>query len=149
LAGAAGTGQEVKRMSDFDRSRNASDTSAMSGKATSTQRPTEYRRFQDYADTYRSDWERRYGTDVGRSWEENEEGYRYGWYAGQNSRFQGRDYRDVESDLQRDWPNRTTEYQDFDTRSGGQSFVERKWDDLKDAVQQGFERARMEFQQRF
>ena len=73
-------------MSDFNRNRDAGDARTMSGKATSTARPTEYRRFQDYADTYRSDWEQRYGTTAGHSWSDNEEGYRYGWYAAQNGR---------------------------------------------------------------
>ncbi|MGH2354591.1 MAG: hypothetical protein ACRDI2_17935 [Chloroflexota bacterium] len=120
-------------MTDYTRNRTT---------GTTTDRP----RFEDYSDRYRSDWEGRYGAK--RPWSEHEEGFRYGWHAGQHDRFRDREYRDVESDLERDWPNRRTYYgDDYDTNRGD-TWMERGWNDLKEAVREGFERARMEFNKR-
>jgi len=42
----------------------------------------------------------------GRSWEEAEPNYQYGYMAGRNSQYQGRQWEDVESDLRTDYESR-------------------------------------------
>jgi hypothetical protein len=64
---------------------------------TGTMETTGRRTWNDYADTYRSDWETRYGTN--RSWDEHGPAYRYGWEAGGDERYRGREFSDVENDL--------------------------------------------------
>jgi uncharacterized protein (TIGR02271 family) len=54
---------------------------------------------------YRSRWEQRAGASGGR-WEEVEPGYRYGWELRNDSRYRGRSWDQVESDVQRDWSTR-------------------------------------------
>jgi len=121
---------------------------------TSTTTGTSSRRWDDYRDTYRTDWENRYGQN--RPWSDNEEGYRYGWRAGQDQRWQGRNWDDASSDLERNWPNRhdydNDDYQptsgqghttsDHKTVSGK---VEHVWNNVKDTVREGWDRARMDF----
>jgi hypothetical protein len=125
-------------VTDYSRSRDAGSVS---------DRGQEHRRFDDYAGTYRSDWEGRYGTN--RPWAEHEEGYRYGWHAGQMERFRNRDFQASQPDLEADWDNRRTYFgEDYQPADRNQSGVERGWNDLKDAVREGFERARMEFDRR-
>jgi hypothetical protein len=125
-------------VTEYSRSRDAGSVS---------QRETGQRRFDDFADTYRSDWESRYGTK--RPWAENEEGFRYGWHAGQMERFRNRDFQAAQGDLESDWDNRRTYFgDDYRPSTQHQSGIERGWNDLKDAVREGFERARMEFDRR-
>ena len=85
-------------MTDFNR-----DTSNMGSSSTGTMTGT--RRWDDYRDTYRSDWENRFGKD--RPWSEHEDAYRFGWQAGQNNRWQGKNWDDAQSDLENEWPNRS------------------------------------------
>ncbi|HEX2036978.1 MAG TPA: hypothetical protein VHS99_22595 [Chloroflexota bacterium] len=141
-------------MTDYDRNYNRNrdmsraDAPYEPSRGTRTM-PGQRAPFRDYVDRYRSDWEGRYGSS--RPWSEYEEGFRFGWYAGQHDRFRGRDFRDAESDLERDWPQRRTyagddDYDEYTYQ--GESTIERRWDDLKDAVREGFERARVEFEKR-
>jgi len=51
---------------------------------------------------FRSKWQ---GTG-GRTWEQDEPAYRYGWESGHDQRYQGREWNDVETDLNRDWSSR-------------------------------------------
>jgi uncharacterized protein (TIGR02271 family) len=55
--------------------------------------------------TYRTNWERQYGTGGGR-WEEYEPSYRYGWEMRRDPRYQGRSWTQVEPELRRDWESR-------------------------------------------
>lgn len=122
------------------------------------------RRFEDYRDTYRSDWENRYGQN--RPWQEHERGYRYGWEAGQEDRFRSRQFPDAETDLQSGWRDYASR-DDHDSGDGlaGQSGagkdapgkhqphsvdahdsvggkINHTWENFKDTVREGFERAR-------
>jgi hypothetical protein len=107
---------------------------------------TDRRTWSDYADTYRSDWESRYGT--ARSWDEYGPAYRYGWEAGTDDRYRGREFSDVENDLQGTFSDRYTQYrgehQGHDVSAhqtvGGK--VEHVWENFKDTVREGFDRAR-------
>jgi uncharacterized protein (TIGR02271 family) len=52
--------------------------------------------------TYRSNWERRYGTS-GDRWEDYEPVYRYGWQMRHDPRYRGRSWTEAEPELRRDW----------------------------------------------
>ena len=132
--------------------------------ATSATSSTGTRRFEDYRDAYRSDWESRYGK--GRPWQEYERGYRYGWESGQDERFRGKQFQDVESDLQAGWSEYDSRYdRDFgDKLTGhtGKDFpgkhqthsidahstvggkINHAWEKFKDSAREGFDRARMD-----
>ena len=142
-------------MASMDRGRSA---------ASSTSSTTGTRRFEDYRDTYRGDWENRYGKN--RPWQEHERGYRYGWESAQDSRFRGKQFRDAESDLESGWSDYDQRYdRDFgDTLTGrsGKDFpgkhqthsvdahdtvggkINHMWENFKDSVREGFDRARMD-----
>ena len=109
-------------------------------------RTTTTPRWEDYRDTYRSDWENKYGT--GRSWAEHEPAYRYGWESSHNWR--DRDWHDVESELERGWSDyhgkhRGHGMEAHDTMGGK---AEHTWENLKDSVREGWERARLEWNKR-
>jgi len=68
-----------------------------------------------YSPRYRQAWTTHYGSGGG-SWEDFEPGYRYGHDMAYDPRYQNREWSDVESDLQRDYPNwaQRTGYQAHD-----------------------------------
>ena len=73
-------------------------------------------------------WRDNYGTrpyGQGIPYETLEGGYRYGYEA--SSRYPGRSWRDVESDLERDWDR-------YEYRGGS------TWQQVKDAVRDAWER---------
>jgi hypothetical protein len=86
-----------------------------------------------------------------RTWDEYGPASRYGWEAGADGRDQGRQFAEGESDLQRDFPERYStyrnEHQGHDVSAhqtvGGK--VEHVWDNVKDAVREGFDRAHSAF----
>lgn len=99
-------------------------------------------RWEDYRDRYCTDWE---GANPGRSWDETEHSYRYGWESAQDQRFSGRNYADVENGLQQGWS-------DYDIRyhiNTSGTLMERGWDNLKDNVRHGWERAKQEVRDTF
>ncbi|HEX6292608.1 MAG TPA: hypothetical protein VFZ66_25720 [Herpetosiphonaceae bacterium] len=98
-------------------------------------------RWEDYSDQYRTDWER---SNPNRPWNDIEHGYRYGWQSAMDDRYRGRSYTDIESDLQRGWNDYDRTYR---TSTGTQ--MERTWDDFKDTVRQGWERAKQQFRDTF
>ena len=97
-------------------------------------------RWEDYRDQYRTDWERE---NPGRRWDDTEHGYRYGWESALSDQYSGREYSDVESDLQRGW----SDYSRGSTTTGAGTQVEHAWDNFKDSVRHGWERAKREFRQ--
>jgi hypothetical protein len=116
------------------------------GRTTGTTGTT--RNWRDYQDTYRSDFEQRYGTN--RSWDEYGPAYRYGWESAYDDRFRNREFSDAERDLERDFSDR---YDRFANEHRGhamsdhQSFggkMEHAWENFKDTVREGWDRARMD-----
>ena len=138
----------------------SSTTGSMSGTSGSSR--TGARRFEDYRDTYRSDWETRYGQN--KPWQEHERGYRYGWEAAHDDRYSGRQFQDVESDLQSGWNDYSSRYdRDFGDQFSGSTGkdypgkhqthtsgahdsvggkINHHWENFKDTVREGFDRAR-------
>jgi uncharacterized protein (TIGR02271 family) len=57
---------------------------------------------------YRSRWQERVGT-TGARWEDVEPSYRYGWELRNDPRYRGRNWSDVESEVQQDWTRRHPE----------------------------------------
>jgi hypothetical protein len=55
--------------------------------------------------TYRQRWQQRVGTTGGR-WEDAEPGYRYGFELRNRPEYRGRNWAEVESQVQRDWTQR-------------------------------------------
>jgi hypothetical protein len=124
-------------MSDYSRS-----TTSSAGTTGTSQR-----NWRDYEDTFRSDYERQYGKN--RSWDEHGPAYRYGWERGGEDRYRDRGFSDVESDLQRDFSDR---YDTYRNEHQGHSVgahqtvggkAEHLWENFKDTVREGFDRARM------
>jgi hypothetical protein len=64
-------------------------------------------------------------TSTGGSYEDYAPAYRYGYSAGSDARYRGRDWNEVETDVRRDWER---------------SYPERTWDRFKDAVRHGWEK---------
>jgi uncharacterized protein (TIGR02271 family) len=54
---------------------------------------------------YRQRWQQHYGM-TGRRWEDYEPGYRYGYELRSRPEYRGRNWTEVESDVQRDWTRR-------------------------------------------
>jgi uncharacterized protein (TIGR02271 family) len=61
--------------------------------------------WQQIMPTYRQRWQQRVGPNGGR-WEDYEPGYRYGYELRNQSAYRGRQWADVEPELQRDWAQR-------------------------------------------
>jgi hypothetical protein len=99
--------------------------------------------WRDYEERYRSDWENRFGAN--KSWQDFGGAFRYGWEGGSNPQFKGKNFTDVESDLSRDWPNRYNRW--GDSFKGNRA--EQAWNDFKDTVREGWDKARFEFKQHF
>jgi uncharacterized protein (TIGR02271 family) len=76
---------------------------------------------------YRSHWTSNYGT-TGGSYEDYDPAYRYGTQMRNDSRYQGRNWDDVEPSLRSDW----------DTRYGGSSGS--TWEKMKAAVRHGWDK---------
>jgi uncharacterized protein (TIGR02271 family) len=72
--------------------------------------------WDEIADDFRDARQGQSGT-TGRTWEQDEPAYRYGWEMARDKRYQGRRWEDVESDLGTQWG----------TRYGKHG----KWDDMK------------------
>lgn len=68
-----------------------------------------------------------------RTWEEAEPNYRFGYDASRAERYRGRRFDEAEADLRRDYEARG--------RAGGRG-EERKWEELREEVREGFERLR-------
>jgi hypothetical protein len=106
------------------------------------------RRWEDSGDTYRSDWESRYGAD--RAWDEYGPAYRYGWESAGDNRFQGRQFEDAETDLQRDFSASYGRYRSGHEGHSVQAHptaagkIEHTWENFKDTVREGWDRARAE-----
>lgn len=109
---------------------------------------TAQRNWRDYEATYRSDYERRYGKD--RSWDEYGPAYRYGWERAGEDRFRDRAFSDVERDLECDFSDRYTTYRNEHRGHGVEAHptlggkVEHLWENFKDTVREGFDRARLD-----
>ena len=82
----------------------------------------------------------------GRSWEEAEPNYQYGYMAARNDQHQGRQFEDVESDLRTDYQQRfggqtgqSSTGSTGGTSTGGGSDM---WERLREEVREGWTRAR-------
>jgi hypothetical protein len=125
-------------MSDFNRQNSGSTMGTMSGT----------RNFDQYSDTYRSEWDSKYGKN--KPWDEHRNYYRYGWESAQDSRFSGKHFNDSESDLRGGYDSWRSQYGEHQGHSmdahktmGGKA--EHVWENFKDSVREGWDRARMEF----
>jgi hypothetical protein len=103
-------------------------------------------RWEEYSDTHRTDWENKYGG--GRKWQEHEPAYRYGWESAQTRG--DREWADAETDLERGWPEYRNKHRghdmgDHDTVGGK---TEHAWENFKDTVREGWDRARLEWNKR-
>jgi uncharacterized protein (TIGR02271 family) len=78
---------------------------------------------------YRGYWQSRYGNRGGR-WEDYEPTYRYGWEMRNDPRYQGRNFDEVEADLQKDWARRypSTPW------DKAKAYVREAWTDAKSTV---------------
>ena len=77
----------------------------------------------------------------GRSWEEAEPNYQYGYMAARNDQYQGRQFEDVESDLRTDYQQRFGGQTGQSGQSGTGGGSDR-WERLREEVREGWQRAR-------
>jgi len=75
------------------------------------------------------------GQSSSRSWEEAEPNYQYGYSAGGNQQYQGREFDDVEPDLRRDYEGRYG-------RAAADSGTGDAWQRLREEIREGWDRAR-------
>ena len=66
---------------------------------------TKQANWQDIRSRYRKHWATQHEARDGR-WEEYEPYYQYGWEARNDSRYHGRSWREVETELQEQWEHR-------------------------------------------
>ena len=106
-----------------------------------------------YSDTFKSDWHSRYGDN--KPWDQHQHAYRYGWESAQNERWQDKDWSHAEKDMEsgwHDWDSKhmhgsdmRNEHKDHSVDQhqtmGGKA--EHVWDNFKDTVKEGWDRARM------
>jgi hypothetical protein len=126
---------EEVRMTYQDRGNMSGMTGTQSGQFTGT------RNWNEFSGRYKSDWENRFRD---KPWTEHEGAYRYGWEYGSNPQYKSRDFNTMSQDMERDWPNRHNRW-----GNAAPSKVERTWNDFKDTVREGFNRARQEFEKTF
>jgi hypothetical protein len=91
------------------------------------------RSWNDVMPEYRQTWQARSGNS-GRRWEEVEPGYRYGYEMANDPRYQNRQWSDVETDLNRDYPT-WAQNQGYPTMTNG-------WTNSQQDVQDAWDRVR-------
>lgn len=101
------------------------------------------RQWDQFEETYRSDWENRYGAD--RKWHDFQPAYRYGWEAYGNDRFHNRDWSEIENDLQKDWPEYYKKYSEGMGSNAWTDDLANSWNHYRDAIHEGWQRARLEW----
>jgi uncharacterized protein (TIGR02271 family) len=117
--------QDTERISDTVRREEVGVEH--SGQAHVSHRPGGVPHWNDIRNEFQSGWQNRHGTS-GRTWEQDEPAYRYGWESGSDPRYQGRDWSTAESDLRGDWGSRYGKHG--------------KWDDVKANVREAYDRSR-------
>jgi uncharacterized protein DUF2382 len=99
---------------------------------------------QDY-DQHRSGFQQHFGQRQqqagGRTWEEAEPNYQYGYMAARNNQYQGRQFEDVEGDLRSDYQQRFGG-QTSQSGQGGTGGGSDMWERLREEVREGWTRAR-------
>ncbi len=81
--------------------------------------------YDAYDSAFRSNWQSSYATS-GRTWEQMQPAYRYGYDFGNDARYQGREWTDVETHLRTGWEK---------DRPG-------TWESVKDAVRHAWDQVR-------
>ena len=84
---------------------------------------------QDNDSYFRNDWQSNYSS-LGGSYDDYAPAYQYGSQMRADSRYQGRNWDDIESDLRSDW----------DTRYGGSGGGASTWEKMKAAVRRGWDK---------
>ena len=85
-------------------------------------------RWETVGSRYRSAWQQRYGSS-GERWEDAEPAYRYGYEMRDDPRYQGRDFEEVEADLQKDW----TQQHPSSPWEKAKAYARETWTDIKGA----------------
>jgi hypothetical protein len=94
-------------------------------------------RWEDVEDQFRADWERSYPNTP---WNDVRYGYRYGWESGSDARYAGRDWDSIERDLRSGW----NDWQSRNRTGGVGQQIQQAWEDLKDSVRRGWDKAKRE-----
>ena len=96
-------------------------------------------RWEEEEDRLRAEWERAYPNVP---WNDVRLGYRYGWEQAGTPGYAGRDWSSAEADLRAAWGG-------WETSQGDSTAVGRQlmqdWEDLKESVRLGWEKARATF----
>lgn len=96
-------------------------TQTLSGQAVTSSYDRDYD-----ASTFRNHFQTNYA-NRGRTYDEYEPAYRYGYTLANDARYRGRDWNTIEADARRDW---------------AQNHKDSAWEDFKDAVRYSWERAK-------
>jgi len=108
---------------------NQGETVRPAGQRTVAAQSSMAGRWEDVAPRYRSSWQSRYGSS-GNRWEDSEPAYRYGYEMHNDPRYQGRNFDEVEGDLQKDWAQRYPS----NPWDKAKAYVRETWSDVKSAV---------------
>jgi hypothetical protein len=95
---------------------------------------TEYRSWDEAMPGYRQRWQQQYG-NAGGTWQDCEPGYRYSHEMANDPRFRDRDWNDIETDMQRDYPEWSRRY--------GYNSDANTWDRVRDHARESWEEARI------
>lgn len=97
--------------------------------AVNTGAPAGAMTWNDVSPRFRDAWTRRYGS-MGRTWEQDEPAYRYGWETAAEERYLGREWPEVENDLGlgfRDWAT-SSGYTGEYAWEGGRDYAREGWE---------------------
>jgi hypothetical protein len=100
-------------------------TASSSAPRTDAQRGTGLSKFEDYSDDFRRNFTNTCG-DRGYTYDRYEPAYRYGYTLGNDYRYAGKDWSEVEPEARREW----------ETKNQG------AWEDFKDSVRYAWDRVR-------
>jgi uncharacterized membrane protein len=128
IGGAAGTGGGYSTGSQMGTTSNNLGAGSMSSTYSGSATPRTSAEWDAYEREFRSDYEQNYAGRGGR-YEDFQPAYRHGWESA--GRYRGRQWNDVESDIQRDWETRNPNqpWQQF------KNAARRGWDRMSDAVE--------------
>jgi hypothetical protein len=93
-----------------------------------------YASWDELMPSYRQRWQERYGASGG-SWQDYEPGYRYSHEMANDPRFRDRDWSEIETSMQSDYPEWSRRY--------GYNSERNSWDRVRDHARESWEEARL------
>lgn len=123
------TSRERASDASYDRTRQMNSQYVADADTDEVRMPGRIAQSTQYGDN-ELDFRRHYQTTyagTGRAWEDYAPAYRYGYDLSSDTRYRGRNWSEIEADVQRDWNSNNNS---------------KTWEDFKDAVREGWERTK-------